>query len=898
MKWKKRLSIFLAAIIALTPMQEVFAEAFAQMEQQAFAAAESITPGSPGEPGVTPNHPDATSKAAVADLKLVYQESDDVITLTYQMNSECEYVRIYVDGKEEEKEYTGTTYDYRNVRDGRTYEFRIVPYDKKGAPGTEARISCEVPYKKAVVEDVDAEYNLEKQVLIVDWEGDAIDYADVYQDNVLIAEKVKESRLILEIKLEPESKHTYKIVPYNRIDEIGLEKSYLLEVDDYVARIERLQIDYMEDAKQIRMNWDDAYTEYVSIYLNDEELATKYTKKDFVINCELQPGAKYLVNIVPYNYRDKEGEEEEEDVSVGYFDIPDEFSASLVNVPIKDAKGNLTGFSRPSVQLSWEAQKRAIYEIYRADEKDKKSEYKWIATIKSELEGKYVYTDEKAGFGNYYYKIRRRIAEDTYIDQELYTALSDAENVNVYVPRPEVKAFLNKDGKIALSMSSKREFVSGYDIYRKTGKGSYKHLTTVTGDEYVDTTVEPGEKYSYKVKAYYYDVSSKKKISGKNSNAATVKTAVSSILAEAQAISADTVKVTWTPAANAKEYEIYYKTGTQGDSYALWKTTDQLTFCRKVGKSGRHYFMIKACCTIGGKDYFSSAEVSVKMGFCAPEGLKIEKTTYKRNKATKAINQKSVISWNQVYGAKGYYVEAYDEASKQYRRVAKIKNSRKTSYTVTTLLSANAKPLKYRVSAYLGKKIKKGKTIDIVPALGMVKNVKAVQSGTKVKISWKKVTGAERYQVYRSNGRTMLLVGETSGSSILDQGLSVGIPYKYYVQALNQTQKITGEKSLPVDFMTKRNAITGFKAVNTSLGSVHLSWNPDKEATGYRIYFKKSKDGKYQKLADVDAKTKLYVHKNLASGTNCYYKITAVLTNCGGIAVESDGDLAEVKVSK
>ena len=213
-------------------------------------------------------------------------------------------------------------------------------------------------------------------------------------------------------------------------------------------------------------------------------------------------------------------------------------------------------------------------------------------------------------------------------------------------------------------------------------------------------------------------------------------------------------------------------------------------------------------------------------------------------------------------------------------------------------MSANAKPLKYRVSAYLGKKIKKGKTIDIVPALGMVKNVKAVQSGTKVKISWKKVTGADRYQVYRSNGRTMLLVGETSGSSILDQGLSVGIPYKYYVQALNQTQKITGEKSLPVDFMTKRNAITGFKAVNTSSGSVHLSWNPDKEATGYRIYFKKSKDGKYQKLADVDAKTKLYVHKNLASGTNCYYKITAVLTNCGGIAVESDGDLAEVKVSK
>lgn len=887
----------LAVLIALTPVQRVSAGALGQMEKSLSAVA-GMTPGSPGEPEVSPESPDVTSKAAIHNLQLVYQEAEDVITLTYQMNSECEYVRIYVDGREEEKEYTGTAYDYGNVKDGRTYEFRIVPYDKQDVSGPEARILCEVPYKKAVVEDVDAEYNLEKQVLIVDWEGDSIDCADVYQDDVLIAEKVKESRLIREVKLEPESKHTYKVVPYNRIDEVGTEKSYLLEVDDYVARIERLQIDYDENAKQIRMDWDDSYTEYVSILLNDEELATKYTRKEFVINCELQPGATYIVNIVPYNYRDKEGEEEEEDVSIGYFDIPDEFSASLVNVPIKDSSGKLTGFSSPSVQLSWEAQKRAIYEIYRADGKDKKSEYKWIATIKSDLEGKYVYTDEKAGFGNYYYKIRRRIAEDNYIDQELYTALSDAENVNVYVPRPEVKASLGEDGKIVLSMSSKREFVSGYDIYRKSKKGGFKLLATVTGDEYVDASVEPGEKYSYKVKAYYYDVSSKKKTSGKNSNAVTVKTTISGISAEAEAVSEDTVKVTWTPAANVKEYEIYYKTGTQGDSYALWMKTDKLTFSRKVGKSGRYYFMIKACCTIDGKEYFSSTEVSVKMGFCAPAGLRVEKTSYITNKKTKAISQKSKLSWNQVYGAKGYNVEVYDEASKKYRRVAKIRNNKKTSYTATVLLTENAKPLKYRVSAYSGKKVKKGSAIEVVPALGAVQNVKAVQSGAKVKISWKKTTGAERYRIYRSNGRTMLLVGETNGTSILDQGLSIGVSYKYYVQAVNLTQKITGEKSLPAEFITKRSAIAGFTAKNASSGSVHLAWNPDKEAVGYRIYFKKSKDAKYEKLAEVDAKTKAYTHKSLEAGTSCYYKITAVVKNCGGIAVESDGTYAKVKVSK
>jgi len=136
-----------------------------------------------------------------------------------------------------------------------------------------------------------------------------------------------------------------------------------------------------------------------------------------------------------------------------------------------------------------------------------------------------------------------------------------------------------------LSISSRREYVSGYDIYRKCGRGSYKFLTTITGDAYVDKSIEFGKNYHYKAKAYYYDVRSGKKTYGKYSKAAGAKNTVSAIQAEAVAISADTVKLAWTPAANASEYEIYYKSGLQGDAYALWTKTDRLSVTRKL-KSG------------------------------------------------------------------------------------------------------------------------------------------------------------------------------------------------------------------------------------------------------------------------------------------------------------------------
>lgn len=182
------------------------------------------------------------------------------------------------------------------------------------------------------------------------------------------------------------------------------------------------------------------------------------------------------------------------------------------------------------------------------------------------------------------------------------------------------------------------------------------------------------------------------------------------------------------------------------------------------------------------------------MGFSAPQGLRIKKTAYQMDTTANVLVEKDTLSWKRVYGASGYYVDVYNTKTKKYDRIAKVKKSSNTSYTVTNQILPTAVTVKYRISAYSGDSVKKGETIDITPQLGMAEKVKAVKSGSKVKISWKRVAGAESYYVYRSNGRTMLLVGETTAASITDKGLSIGASYKYYVQAVNKTLKLNRSK--------------------------------------------------------------------------------------------------------
>lgn len=668
--------------------------------------------------------------------------------------------------------------------------------------------------------------------------------------------------------------------------------------EDGTAEIDRLTVDYDRKAGHLFIEWEDTDTEYVDILLNGKSLVGHIYEKGIIVPCDLQPGASYTVSVIPYNFRDESGESAKKVIVAGSFEAPNDAAGYLVSVPVADKSGHQTGFSRPQIQLKWNALAGAVYEIYTAGE-DTAGAYKWRADVKVDKDGIYTFVDEEAGFGNHYYKIRRKIVADAYIDQEVCTALSKTIGISVAVPKPQLEAKLDESGKIALSMKSSAEFVSGYDIYRKSGKGKFKFLTSVTEDAYTDSAIEFAKTYRYKVKAFYYDMNTGKKTTGAFSDVSKVKNTIGGIQAEIAAVSAKKVKLTWTPAANAEGYEVYFKSGTPGDSYALWKTTKKRTLKRSVNKNGTYYFMVKAFRKQGkSKTYFSSAEVSIKMGFGAPTGFKIKQTSYEQIRTTKEIRQKDTLSWNRVYGAQGYYIDVCDTADGTYRRMASITKGATTSYTVTNSVTAVSKPVRYRISAYAGSNVKKGAVIEVKPKLGAPGNVVASRFGTGTKLRWISVRGAECYQIYRSNGRTMVLVGETKETSITDQGLSAGVGYDYYVQAVNRTQNLISEKTVSVSYAQKQEKVANLAVVNVKTRSVRLTWNESRGAEKYIIYYKNSSKAKYQKLTELSAKSNGYLHKKRAAGSTCYYKVTAVKKNSGGIYSESGAVTGKVKIKK
>ncbi len=160
---------------------------------------------------------------------------------------------------------------------------------------------------------------------------------------------------------------------------------------------------------------------------------------------------------------------------------------------LKCSKPTLKTISNTSsgVKIAWGKVSGAdTYRVYR---KTKNGDWKYLGST-----SKTYYTDKTAKSGTkYYYAIRARNEAG---NSSISSSLS-----KYYLADPTLKTA--KSTKTGVSLKwSKVTGASGYVVYRKTGDGSYKKLTTVKGNSkvtYVDKSAKKGKKYTYKVKAYY-----------------------------------------------------------------------------------------------------------------------------------------------------------------------------------------------------------------------------------------------------------------------------------------------------------------------------------------------------------------------------------------------------------
>ncbi len=243
------------------------------------------------------------------------------------------------------------------------------------------------------------------------------------------------------------------------------------------------------------------------------------------------------------------------------------------------------------------------------------------------------------------------------------------------------------------------------------------------------------------------------------------------------------------------------------------------------------------------------------------------------------------LSWDKVNNADGYIVYKYDNAKKNWIRVAKTQMA-KNSYTVSKLNASTA--YKFAVKAYKtvnGKELTSPSypTAQVVTRPGVVSGFKAASNSTNsVKLSWNKTVRADGYIVYRYdyNKKTWIRLTKTSGTNYTATGLASGTSYKFAVKAYNTINgKEWGGSSL-----TQLNTSTtpdkvNFTVKSPSAGRATLSWSKVRGATGYIVYYKENAKDSWHRLTVTNGTS--YTKTGLKRGNNYIFTVKAYRNACG-----------------
>ena len=170
---------------------------------------------------------------------------------------------------------------------------------------------------------------------------------------------------------------------------------------------------------------------------------------------------------------------------------------------------------------------------------------------------------------------------------------------------------------------------------------------------------------------------------------------------------------------------------------------------------------------------------------------------------------------------------------------------------------------------YTGSKTVSFKIVPKKPVIS-VKN----STSSTVNLSWKKVSGAKNYVVYRydSAKKKYVKLGTTSKTTYTAKNLTSAKKYTFAVKAY-------AKKNYLSDYSTKKSTYTRPSAVKNLTASVStdsavLFWNKVTGATGYIVY--KVEDGKYTKLATTKALT--YTVSNLSESADYTYAVAAYVS--------------------
>lgn len=469
--------------------------------------------------------------------------------------------------------------------------------------------------------------------------------------------------------------------------------------------------------------------------------------------------------------------------------------------------------------------------------------------------------------GKTYYVKMRTYNSEAKTTEKKYSAFSNVVKVKVSVPEIEVGcSYVTKDS-ITLTMKQPTQ-VTGYEIQKKSVNGKKTVWTTLaqtSSPSYTDKKLKADTTYSYRVRPYFFNTDTNKTSKGTWVYCEAMTGWGGNMKLQAAAASKTSVKLSWSKISGTKGYEIYRSvtkssateiSNGEGNGYEKYKMIADLSsgkksYTDKGLTSGMSYsYKVKAYKTVDNKKVYIEDDAEVSLGF-----------ELKLTNVVRKSNGKVTVTWNPVYTAKGYLVEKKDNASKKWSKYKTIKKVKTNSITLPATKDTDG--VTYRISAYNGTKYTDKEPVTVYPVLAAPTKVTAKATKDGIKVSWKKVSGADYYRVYRTTDKNGTYNKDTKSYSYNDAA-EIGT----YVA---DSSKVSGYRQATPNDMNVTSVVD--RKITYSVNGVNDIVLADGPETGVTYYYvvvacKKlaSTDGYVYDNDDADYYSTSYGYYNYAFG--------------------------------
>lgn len=247
----------------------------------------------------------------------------------------------------------------------------------------------------------------------------------------------------------------------------------------------------------------------------------------------------------------------------------------------------------------------------------------------------------------------------------------------------------------------------------------------------------------------------------------------------------------WNAVDGAVKYEVYRATSQTGEYRKLTTVTGtKLTNTSTVANTG-YYYKVRAIDSSGMPGEYSTVL------YCVCDCAKPVVTAGNR-----AGDGKPVLKWNAVEGAVKYEVYRATSKTGEYKKLTTI-----TGTKLYNTSAVNGTTYYYKVRA-LGSNSEANSAFSSVVSracdYAQPKVTVKLNSSGKPVLTWAAVTGATKYQVYRSvDGSSYSLLKTMSGTKLTNTSAVSGNTYYYKVRALGSNSSSTSAYSPVVSITSK-----------------------------------------------------------------------------------------------